>query len=147
MKIKIIDFGGKLPKRAHYNDAGADVFATISKDNCDWYEDLSIEVLPHSIRKIPLGIGLELPDGFVAFVVPRSGMSANKGITTELVPIDSGYRGEIHAIVYNATPETIRICSGDKIAQLIIVPAILAEFYTEDMKQRGKNAFGSTGDK
>lgn len=147
MKIKIINFGGKLPKRAHYNDAGADVFANVNEVNCTKWMDMSIEIKPNTIKKVPLGIGLELPDGFVAFVVPRSGMSAKKGIATELVPIDSGYRGEIHAIVYNANPEPVRIHDGDKIAQLVIVPTILAEFYTEDQKQRDTSAFGSTGDK
>lgn len=147
MRIKLIDFGGKAPVRTHYNDAGADVFARVDEINCTKWMDLSIEIKPNTIKKIPLGIGLELPNGFVAFVVPRSGMSANKGITTELVPIDSGYRGEIHAIVYNANPEPVRIYNGDKIAQLVIVPTVLADFYTEDLVERDTKAFGSSGDK
>jgi dUTP pyrophosphatase len=135
MQIKLISFGGQLPVRAHYNDAGADVFA-----NAD------IEIYPHEIRKVPLGIGLELPDGFVAFVLPRSGMSANSGITTEVVPIDSGYRGEIHAIVYNANDNKRVITKGTKIAQLVIVPVIIASFFIDEQLKRDTNAFGSTGD-
>lgn len=135
MKIKLIDFGGKKPERAHYNDAGADVFANDTK-----------LIPPHSIVKIPLGFGLELPDGFVAFVLPRSGMTSNKGITTEVVPIDSGYTGEVHAIVYNATGFSTVIESGTKVAQLVIVPTVLAEFVYDDQKQRGNKGFGSTGD-
>lgn len=137
MKIKLIDFGGEHPVRAHYNDAGADVFAHLA--------DFEM-IAPNTIKKIPLGIGLELPDGFVAFVVPRSGMSANKGLTTELVPIDSGYRGEIHAIVYNASDSWLKISNKDKIAQLVILPAVLADFYIDEKEERGSNAFGSTGD-
>lgn len=149
MVIKLIDFGGKQPERAHHNDAGADVFASIRETNFDghddWIDKLFIEVPPHAIKRIPLGIGLELPDGLVAFVVPRSGMSSNKGITTEVVPIDSGYTGEIHAIVYNATDKPYHIYDGDKIAQLVIVPVILANFTYEDKTVRGDKGFGSTG--
>lgn len=163
MNIKLIDFGGKAPERAHYNDAGADVFAHIciikrvpsgqlgpvgspSNPMQDVVYDF-IDIPPHTIKKIPLGIGLELPDGFVAFVLPRSGMSSNKGITTEVVPVDSGYRGEIHAIVYNANDIVYRISDGDKIAQLVIVPTVIADFTINDSKQRGESAFGSSGDR
>lgn len=147
MKIKLIDFGGKAPHRAHHNDAGADVFANINETNCDSWSGVAIDVKPHTIRKIPLGIGLELPDGFVAFILPRSGMTANKGLTAEVVPIDSGYKGEIHAIVYNANDTTARIYNGDKLAQLVIVPVVLADFYTDNLEERGDKGFGSTGDK
>jgi len=136
MKIKLIDFGGIIPYRAHYNDAGTDVF---TKER--------IELPPRCITKVPLGIGLELPDGFVAFIVPRSGMSSNGGITTEMVPIDSGYRGEIHAIVHNTTPEVKIIPAGTRIAQLIILPVRLPEFTFELGEARNDSAFGSSGDK
>ncbi len=139
MKIKLIDFGGTPPQRAHFNDAGADVFASIKEG-----EELILP--PHKVTKVPLGIGIELPDGFVAFVAPRSGLSSKHGLTTELVPIDSGYRGEIHAIVYNASDKHVAIKDGYKIAQLVIVPTILATFQYEEEKQRGTSGFGSTGD-
>lgn len=140
MKIKLIDFGGRPPIRAHHNDAGADVFACIP----DEYDN-KILIPPHSIKKVPLGFGLELPDGLVAFVVPRSGMSAIKGITAELVPIDSGYRGEIHAILHNTTNEFYSVEDEHKVAQLVIMPAILAQFTYELQEERGTKAFGSTG--
>lgn len=134
MKIKLINFGGKAPVRAHYNDAGADVFVK---------EETILK--PHSITKIPLGIGLELPDGFVAFILPRSGMASKNGITTEVVPIDSGYKGEIHAIAYNANNREVIIGKDIRIGQLVIVPTILAEFSFDTGKERGTNGFGSTG--
>lgn len=134
MKIKLIDFGGRAPERAHYNDAGADVFT--NKRTIIW---------PNSIAKIGLGFGLELPDGLVAFVCPRSGLSANRGITTEMVPVDSGYRGEIHAIVYNANDAKTIIEKGTKIAQLVIMPIILAEFHNGELAERKDKGFGSTG--
>lgn len=134
MKIKLIDFGYEhKPNRAHENDAGADVYSTVD-----------ILVFPGDIIKIPLGFGLELPDGYAAFVFPRSGMSA-KGIVCELPPIDSGYRGEVHAIVSNVGSKPHRISKGDRVGQLVVMPIVIADFITEDIKERGTGAFASTG--
>ena len=138
MKIRIIDYGyKKLPYRAHENDAGADVHVC--------YHDKEIwEIGPHMTEKIPLGVGLILPDGYMACVYPRSGL-ASKGIVCEIPPIDSGYRGEIHAIVHNGTDKPYLIKNGDRIGQLVITPVIIADFITEDIAERGDNGFGSTG--
>jgi len=138
MKVKVIDFGyEKLPVRAHNNDAGADVHAC--------FHDKEFAVMwPHETIKVPLGMGLILPDGYAAYVFPRSGLST-KGITCELPPIDSGYRGEIHAIVHNGTNEKFRIDNGDRIGQLVITPVVIADFVTETGKERGADGFGSTG--
>ena len=133
MKIKLIDFGGDKPLRAHDNDAGADVFA---QHNQTIYSGQTI--------KFPLGFGLELPDGYVGYIFPRSGLSS-KGIVCELPPIDSGYRGEIHAIVTNNGNNSYDIKKGDRIGQLVIMPVLIPEFTYEDSKQRGDGAFGSTG--
>lgn len=139
MKIKVIDFGYKnLPFRAHENDAGADVKVCL-------HDKVDFTILrAHESKKIPLGMGLVLPDGYAAFVYPRSGL-ASKGITCELPPIDSGYRGEIHAIVTNCTESDIEIDNGMKIGQLVIMPIVICDFITEDIKERGDNGFGSTG--
>lgn len=138
MKVKVIDFGyEKLPYRAHANDAGADVHACFH--DCD-----GADIPPHTTAKVPLGLGLVLPDGYMACVYPRSGLSA-KGIVCELPPIDSGYRGEIHAIVHNGSNKTFTICNGDRIGQLVITPVVVADFITEDIEERGDAAFGSTG--
>jgi len=136
MEIKLISFGGQAPSRAHYNDAGADVH--ISK---------SVVLPPQQITKIPLGVGLELPDGYVAFIFPRSGMSANKGVTTEIVPIDSGYRGEIHAIVFNANDHEVNLEKGTRVGQLVVFPIAIPKFTFEEGEQRNTKAFGSSGDK
>ena len=134
MKVKLINFGYlNAPKRAHENDAGADVYSTIG-----------CVIPPHSTVKIPLGFGLELPDGYAAYIFPRSGMST-KGIVAELPPIDSGYRGEVHAIVSNLTDTPYPVAFGDRVGQLVITPVVIADFITEDIAQRGDGAFGSTG--
>lgn len=137
MKIKLIDFGAAeenfLPVRAHYNDAGADVYAT-----------KSLQIAPGQVVKLPLGFGIELPDGFVGFVFPRSSLSA-KGINCLLPPIDPGYRGEIHAVLTNDGDITQSIAAGDRIGQLVILPCILPDYVFDLGATREKDAFGSTG--
>lgn len=134
MKIKLLDFGyNHMPFRAHDNDAGADVYLM-----------KTVTVYGNSVCKIPLGFGLELPDGYAAFVFPRSSLSA-KGITCELPPIDSGYRGEIHAIVTNNTDDSIELSAGERIGQIVVVPIIVPDFVTEVGEARGTGGFGSTG--
>lgn len=134
MKIKLIEFEGFTPpKRAHENDAGADVYA--AKD---------VIIPPHSVERIPLGFGIELPDGLQANIYPRSGFAC-KGIICQLPPIDSGYRGEVHAITLNATNDEFFVAKGTRIGQLVITPIILADFTLDDFDQRGPKGFGSTG--
>ena len=72
MKIKLIDFNGPAPVRAHDNDAGADVFSPRDQT-----------IYPGQVYKLPLGFGLELPDGYVGYIFPRSSLSA-RGIVCEL---------------------------------------------------------------
>lgn len=99
MKIKLIDFGvpeDQRPYRPHGNDAGADV-----------YMPYDCTLQPGEITKIPLGFGIEVPDGFAGYVFPRSSMAV-KGLVCELPPVDSGYRGEIHAILSNVRAHSQR---------------------------------------
>lgn len=133
MKIQLIDFGGKSPKRAHANDAGADVFSP--RDEI---------VRPGEICRMPLGFGLRIPDGFAGYIFPRSGLGS-LGIVCELPPIDSGYTGEVHAIISNVSNAEYEIREGDKIGQLVIMPVLIPEFTFEEWKERGTGAFGSTG--
>ena len=113
MKIKLIDFGLKAdhhPFRPHDNDAVADVFMPY---NCT--------LQPGEIARIPLGFGLVIPDGFAGYVFPRTSMAA-KGLVCELPPIDSGYRGEIHAIISNISSTTQTLHENTRVGQLIITP-------------------------
>ena len=134
MKIKLLNYGYKnAPLRAHYNDAGADVYST--KD---------IVLNPHETVKIPLGFGLKLPDGFMACIFPRSSMTS-KGIISNIPPVDSGYTGEVHAVITNTTAEQFTIKENDRIGQIVIIPIILTEFTEELGDERGNNGFGSSG--
>lgn len=141
MKIKLINFGAEYkPERKHYNDAGADVRAF-------FHDERKVEgIRPHETKRIALGFGLEIPDGYMALLLPRSSF-ASKGITCETPPIDSGYRGEICALITNNTDDYVIIQKGERIAQLVIVPVVISDFVTVDElgDERGTGGFGSTG--
>lgn len=136
MKIEIIRFDNfyKAPKRAHYNDAGADLYLPIK-----------VYIPAHSTRAVPLGLGLKIPDGFMGMIYSRSSLSRRQ-IVCEMPPIDSGYRGEIHAVVSNLSEEGISLEAGTRVGQLVIQPVILAEFVDELGDKRDCGAFGSTGE-
>lgn len=123
------------PFRAHYNDAGADIYCPY-----DWI------LGPHETHAFPLGISLELPDGFMCCVYPRSGLT-RRGIISQLPPVDSGYTGEIHCILTNTTDRMVEIKENDRIGQLVVTPIILAEFTEELGEERKDGAFGSTDSK
>lgn len=134
MKIKVIKFDNyKAPDRAHYNDSGADVFAA---------EDVIIPA--HSVMKVPTGVGVELPDGYDICVHCKSGLSS-KGIWAANAPVDAGYRGEVHAILYNTTDDEFSFKAGDKIGQFVVRPVIYADFVENLGNERESGAFGSTG--
>ena len=102
-------------------------------------------IQPGEIVKIPLGFGLILPDGYAGFVFPRRSI-AEKGLTCELPPVDSGYRGEIHAIISNVSNKAQTISTDTRVGQLVITPIIIADFVFDLGKERGTDAFGSSGE-
>lgn len=134
MKIKLLKFreGLKAPSRAHYNDAGLDCYAV---------DDF---VLENGIVIVPLGFGLEIPDGYMATIRPRSSWNI-KGIITQIGTIDSGYRGEIKAAFINLSGNEINVKAGEKICQIVVEPVVLAEPTLELDNSRGEGGFGSTG--
>lgn len=125
---------------AHPGDAGADLSSA---------ESLT---LAHGARAlVSTGVSIALPDGYAAFVVPRSGLAAKHGITVLNSPgtVDAGYRGEIKVTLINTDTESdYEIRAGDRIAQLIIMPVVRARFVEVDSlpeSVRGGGGFGSTG--
>jgi dUTP pyrophosphatase len=129
-----------LPEYAHPGDAGADLRSN---------ESAILE--PGERRTIGTGVSLAVPDGFAAFVMPRSGLAARHGITIVNAPgtVDAGYRGELRVTLLNTDPaESYAIAAGDRIAQIVIMPVVRARFLPVDElteSQRGAGGFGSTG--
>ena len=146
MKIKLIKFNDNLitPTRAHYNDAGLDCYALEDITLFPNFNYFGTTQTHFIINTIPLGFGLEIPDGYMGTIRPRSSMSA-KGILTQIGTIDSGYRGEIKVVMINLTDRPILISKGDKICQLVIEPVILADLVEELNNDRGASGFGSSG--
>ncbi len=99
---------------------------------------------PGEIAKIPLGFGIEVPDGYAGYVFPRTSMAV-KGLVCELPPVDSGYRGEIHAIISNVSSKPQELSEGFRVGQLVITPVVIADFVSELGELRGTGGFGSTG--
>lgn len=125
---------------AHPGDAGADLRST---------ESLVLE--PGERALVGTGVSIALPDGYVAFVVPRSGLAAKHGITVLNAPgtVDAGYRGEVKVTLLNTDRDTaFSIEPGDRIAQIIIMPVSRARFVPVETlpgSHRGEGGFGSTG--
>ena len=140
VQIQRIDKGLPLPEYARAGDAGMDVYSTI---DCT--------LAPGAREIIPIGIAIALPEGFVCFAHPRSGLAAKHGISIVNAPgtIDSGYRGEIKIILINTdAKETFEIKRGDRIAQLVFQKFESARFFEVEVlpeSQRGSGGFGSTG--
>jgi dUTP pyrophosphatase len=139
IKLKILDRSIPVPKYAHTGDAGLDLYSSI---NC--------ELRPFERKKIPTGIKISIPQGCAGFIQPRSGLAIKNGISVVNTPglIDSGYRGEVCAILINLDPKnTFKIKKGDKICQLVIhkVEEVNLEI-VEDLGKtsRGEGGFGST---
>lgn len=129
-----------VPVYAHPGDAGADLVSA---------EDVRLE--PGQRALVATGVRIALPDGFAAFVVPRSGLAAKHGITVVNSPgtVDAGYRGEIKVTLLNTdTSEAFEVARGDRIAQMIVMPVTRANFIpvqTLPESVRGEGGFGSTG--
>ena len=135
-----LDPGVPLPSYALPGDAGADVVTAVDA-----------ELAPGERAVLPTGLALALPDGYAAFVHPRSGLAARCGMSLVNAPgtVDSGYRGEVKVIVINHDPvRPLRLKRGDRIAQIVIQRVERAVFRTVEAlpdSERGAGGHGSTG--
>ncbi|MEV4183767.1 dUTP diphosphatase [Streptosporangium canum] len=138
--IHRLDAGLPLPSYAHPGDAGADLHAAGD-----------VELLPGERVTVGTGVAIALPDGYAAFVHPRSGLATKHGVTLVNAPgtVDAGYRGEIKVTLLNTdTKDALRLRRGDRIAQLVIQRVEKAVFHEVDRlpgSARGAGGFGSTG--
>ncbi len=142
LKIEKLDKTSKSPGYAHIGDAGLDLYSAV---DCI--------LRPSERRKVPTGIKIAIPEGYAGFVQPKSGLAIKNGLSLVNTPglIDSGYRGEISAVLINLDPEkNFIIKRGDKICQLVIqkVEDVEIEITGElESTSRGEGGFGSTGNK
>jgi len=138
--VDVLITADRVPSYAHPGDAGADLHAAES-----------VLLGPGERATVSTGVAVALPDGYVAFVVPRSGLAFKHGITIVNAPgtVDAGYRGELKVTLLNTdASEAYDIGVGDRIAQLIVMPVSRATFIPVQQlpdSVRGDGGFGSTG--
>jgi dUTP pyrophosphatase len=138
--VQRIDSGVPLPAYALPGDAGADIVTAID-----------ITLAPGERAVLPTGLAIALPEGFAAFVHPRSGLAARAGLGVVNAPgtIDAGYRGEIKVIVINHDrSEPLHLTRGERVAQVVVQRVERAAFVEVDelpVSERGVGGHGSTG--
>ena len=129
-----------LPARAHDADAGLDLSA------CD-----QLAIGPGERALVPTGLAVEIPEGHVGIVAPRSGLALRHGISIVNAPgvIDPGYRGEVQVILLNTDAvEAFTVERGMRIAQLLVMPLTpveIVEVTDLAVSVRGSGGFGSSG--
>lgn len=141
VKIKKLNDEAIIPKYATNKSAGADLCACLEKE---------VIIKPFSQVTINTGLAIEIPDGFVGLIFPRSGLSTKKGLAlaNKVGVIDSDYRGEWLIVLYNQSNQEQMIKPQERIAQFVIVPYSKADFILTDelsVTERNTGGFGSTG--
>lgn len=129
--------GPFIPSYSHPEDAGADLKASESS------------IVPARGKAlVSTGLCLELPEGHVGLIWPRSGLAVKHSIDCGAGVIDSTYRGEIKVLLFNHSDENFTIESGNRIAQLLVQKIEHINFISVDSlekTQRNEAGFGSTG--
>jgi dUTP pyrophosphatase len=137
IQVKLLTENSKSPSRNTPTDAGLDL-----------YSSEAAVIKSREWKAVSVGISISIPDGFYARIAPRSGLAYKYGIDVFAGVVDSGYRGEIKAILYNAGDKDYTIDIGDKIAQLIIEKCYLWDTLIVnelDESDRAERGFGSSG--
>jgi dUTP diphosphatase len=135
-----------LPAYATPGAAGADVRANLDPSD----RAAGMTLAPLERRVVPTGIRAAVPWGWEIQVRPRSGLALRHGITLPNTPgtIDADYRGPLGVLLVNLGTEPYTISHGERIAQLVVAPAVRATFdvvETLSETERGAGGFGSTG--
>jgi dUTP pyrophosphatase len=141
VQVRRLDPDVPLPAYAHPGDAGCDLVTTADAD-----------VAPGERTVLGTGLAIALPEGYAAFVHPRSGLAARHGVGIVNSPgtVDAGYRGELQVVVINHDPrEVLRLRRLDRIAQLVVqrVEQVSWRETTDALpaSARGTGGYGSTG--
>jgi dUTP pyrophosphatase len=141
LHVELLHPAARAPARPRPGDAGLDLACVEA-----------FALAPGERRVVPTGLALALPAGVAGLVVPRSGLAARHGISVVNGPglIDPNYRGEVRVVLVNLGDAPFAAATGDRIAQLLLVPFVAAEVavvaalepYGDD---RGTAGFGSSG--
>lgn len=130
------------PNYAYPTDSGFDLRAN---------EEVHFDAFERKL--VSTGLFVNIPEGYEIQVRPKSGLAINKGLSVLNTPgtVDQGYTGEIKVIVINMSNTSQTISVGDKIAQAVLCPVVAGKYVNLkrvlnfEVKDRGDNGFGSTG--
>lgn len=132
-----------IPTRSYNNDAGLDFY--IPKDT-----DMDLlSIWPGENTKIPSGIIIDIPPGWVGIFLDRSSIANDHGLLVGAKVIDSGYKGELNICLHNVGSTLVELSPDQKVVQLVLIPIatpLLEEVETviHNQGERGNNGFGST---
>ena len=139
--IKKLNSRVKLPEYKTSGSSGMDLMA---------FTENPIRIAPNTLKIIPTGLSIAIPEDLEIQIRPRSGLSAkfNLGILNTPGTIDSDYRGEIKIILFNHGNDDYVVNNNDRIAQMVLTPILKIEL--EEVNElpktlRGSGGFGSTG--
>ena len=141
LRIKRLPHGKGLPLPAYATPGAAGMDVAAAED---------IDLHPGKRHAVATGFALAIPEGYEVQARPRSGLALKHGITLANTPgtIDADYRGELKIILVNLGSEPFAINRGDRIAQLVLAPVVLAKWEEAEVLEdttRGHGGFGSTG--
>ena len=141
IQLKKLKENAILPTRGSEYAAGYDLHACLEED---------VIILPGQTVKIGTGLAVAVPEGYFGAVFARSGLASKEGLRpANCVGVcDSDYRGEYIIAMHNDSETARTVRNGDRIAQLVILPFLPAEFEEGDSlpeTARGAGGFGSTG--
>lgn len=143
VRIKKLDEKAIIPTYGSEFAAGADLYACL--------ED-ALTINPHETILVHTGVAMEIPTGFAGLIYARSGIASKRGLApaNKVGVVDSDYRGEVMVALHNHSAVEQTIENGERIAQLVIAPYVVADFVLSDElddTERGAGGFGSTGKK
>lgn len=141
IKVKKLRDNAALPSRGSAAAAGYDLRACL---------DAPVTIAPGETKMVGTGLSIAVPEGYFGAVFARSGLAAKQGVRpANCVGVcDSDYRGEYTVALHNDSAVPCEICSGDRIAQLVVIPYLELDFQEAqelDVTARGAGGFGSTG--
>ena len=129
-----------IPTRGSEKAAGYDLYACLEQE---------VEIQPHSTCVIGTGLSFELPDNTLAAIFARSGLATKLGLApaNKVGVCDSDYRGEYKIALHNHSNTPVTVYSGDRIAQMVVMPFIPVELEEGELSEtaRGSGGFGRTG--
>lgn len=140
LNIKKLTEKAMVPTYGTEFSAGADLYNL----------DTHVVIEPHQTTLIHTGIAVEIPEGYCGLIFARSGLATKRGLApaNKVGVIDSDYRGEVMVALHNHSDLPGVVAPNERVAQLVIVPFLKADFeVVEELSStvRGVGGFGSTG--